>query len=104
MIWNAAISSEMTTLRSKGLEVAIAPIFRLDGHTGGINSVKFAVDSIRVASGSDDGSIRLWDFSGGSTPVPSGHSDVVSGVTAVVRGECGCSISINGQLKYWDCR
>jgi WD40 repeat protein len=104
MIWNAAMSEEMTTLRAKGLEVAIAPIFRLDGHSGGINSVKFAVDSIRVASGSDDGSIRLWDFSGGSTPVPSGHSDVVSGVTAVVRGECGCSVSINGQLKYWDCR
>jgi WD40 repeat protein len=104
MIWNAIMSDEMITLRSKGLEVAIAPIFRLDGHTGGINSVKFAVDSIRVASGSDDGSIRLWDFSGGSTPVPSGHSDVVSGVTAVVRGECGCSVSINGQLKYWDCR
>jgi WD40 repeat protein len=104
MIWNASISPEMAALRSKGLEVAISPLFRLEGHTGGINSVKFAVDSIRVASGSDDGSIRLWDFSGGSTPVPSGHSDVVSGVTAVKRGECGCSVSINGQLKYWDCR
>ena len=104
MIWNASISPEMAALRSKGLEVAISPLFRLEGHTGGVNSVKFAVDSIRVASGSDDGSIRLWDFSGGSTPVPSGHSDVVSGVTAVKRGECGCSVSINGQLKYWDCR
>lgn len=104
MIWNATISPELATLRAKGLEVSISPIFRLEGHTGGINSVKFAVDSIRVASGSDDGSIRLWDFSGGSTPTPSGHTDIVAGVTAVTRGECGCSVSINGQLKYWDCR
>jgi WD40 repeat protein len=104
MIWNAVISPDMAALRSKGLEVAIAPLFRLEGHTGGINCVKFAVDSIRVASGSDDCSIRLWDFSGGSTPAPSGHSDIVSGVTAVPRGECACSVSINGQLKYWDCR
>jgi WD40 repeat protein len=37
-------------------------ICRLVGHTMGINSVAFSKDGHRALSGSDDGTVRLWQL------------------------------------------
>lgn len=36
-----------------------------DAHSGRIDSIDFSPDGMRVVSGSDDGTIRLWDSGGG---------------------------------------
>ena len=39
----------------------------LSGHTGSVLSVAYSPDGRIIASGSDDGAIRLWDVSTGET-------------------------------------
>jgi WD40 repeat protein len=54
----------------------------LEGHSRGVNSVAFSPDGKLVASGSDDGTVRLWDAATGAPhgePLE-GHSDQVRSV------------------------
>lgn len=43
------------------------PIQTYREHTGAINSVQLSPDSKWVASGGEDGSLRLWDIASGKT-------------------------------------
>lgn len=40
--------------------IAIAPVAQFDGHTGPIRAVCFSPDAKTLASGSDDGTVRVW--------------------------------------------
>ena len=35
---------------------------KLDGHTGKVNAVSWSVDGTQLVSGSDDGTVRIWDM------------------------------------------
>jgi WD40 repeat protein len=43
-----------------------APLQRLEDHSGGVESVAFSPDGKQVVSGSDSGTIRLWDTATGA--------------------------------------
>jgi len=53
----------------------------LEGHSDGVTSVAFSRDSTRLASASDDGTVKIWDASSGKClQTLEGHSDGVKSV------------------------
>lgn len=50
IVWDAAVNA--------GTE----PVLIFEGHTAGINDVIWSPDGAHLASGSDDGTVLLWDL------------------------------------------
>eukprot|EP01111_Echinosteliopsis_oligospora_P010622 TRINITY_DN335_c0_g1_i1.p1 TRINITY_DN335_c0_g1~~TRINITY_DN335_c0_g1_i1.p1 ORF type:complete len:469 (-),score=118.53 TRINITY_DN335_c0_g1_i1:100-1506(-) len=75
----------------------------LRGHTGVVKCIDYDPSLSRVASGSCDGSIRIWDVSKGKKKcvnVLEGHTNWVRGVQAT--GNLLVSASSDRTLKLWD--
>jgi WD40 repeat protein/tRNA A-37 threonylcarbamoyl transferase component Bud32 len=79
----------------------------LRGHTGYVRSVVYSPDSTRLASASDDNTVKLWDArSGTEIATLRGHTDRVNAVVfspdgsrlASAAGEWGKP----GEVKLWD--
>ncbi len=76
----------------------------LHGHTTAVNSIDFSPDGICIASGDDDGTIKLWDVLTGE-PLPlnlTGHTDSVNSVVFSPNGAILASGSRDQAIKLWD--
>jgi WD40 repeat protein len=91
------------TLRSlfKGLGIGATRTFA--GHTGPVNSVVISPDGRSALSGSDDGTLKLWDLAAGKELRSfAGHMHRVNSVAISPDGRSALSGSGDGTLKLWD--
>jgi WD40 repeat protein len=77
----------------------------LQGHTGAVTAVAFCPDGKTFASGSRDGTVKLWDLATGQELITLEHSGEVRCVTFAASGRAlatgGESIRKTGEVFLW---
>ncbi|KAM0360221.1 hypothetical protein ACHAPK_011865, partial [Fusarium culmorum] len=80
-----------------------ACLLTLEGHSDNINSLVFSHDSKKVASGSHDDTIRIWDAETGECErVLEGHSESVHSVVFSHDSKKVASGSYDDTIRIWD--
>lgn len=75
----------------------------LKGHPNAVTCLAFSPDSRTVASGSADGTIKLWDVAAGKEHATlTGHTDVVHSVAFSPDNRMVASGSYDGTIKLWE--
>src|SRR5262249_46597310 len=73
------------------------------GHSELVRSVVFSPDGKRLASASDDPTVKVWDAATGQELLTlEGHARGVNSVAYSPDGRCLASASWDGTLKIWD--
>jgi WD40 repeat protein len=76
---------------------------RLSGNTEAVRSVAFSSDGKVFASGSDDNTIKIWDFATRKVITTlTGHNRPVLGVSFSPDGKTLFSCSADSTIKFWD--
>ena len=75
----------------------------MTGHLGYVYSVNYSPDATRIASGSNDGTIRIWDAETfEQVAVLRGHESYVHSVAFSPDGTMLASGSGDGTIRIWD--
>ncbi len=76
---------------------------QLEGHTDRVGSVAWSPDGSRLASGSDDTTVRIWDpLSGAALRTLAGHTRRVRTVDWSADGRYLISGGSDGEIRIWD--
>ncbi len=86
-----------------GVDQEIQPIRTLYGHTGAVCSVAFSPDGKILASGGDDGLVKLWDVATGNLlRVLLRHTKSVYSVAFSPDGKMLASGSLDNTITVWE--
>ena len=83
-------------------EISPHHIAILDEHTAGVLSVSFSPDGTILASGSWDGTVKLWNVATRENVATLPHTAEVLSVSFSTNGEILASGSVDGTVKLWD--
>jgi hypothetical protein len=87
-------------VRADGGAIAVAR--KLQGHTEGVRSLAFSPCGQKLASASNDRTVRLWSVaSGACLRVLRGHTDYLTGVAFFPNGKQLASCSIDKTVRIW---
>ena len=77
----------------------------VSGHTGAVSSLAFKPNSYRLASGSADNTVRIWDVGNNNRQhvrTLRGHTDYISSVAWSPDGRTLASASWDGTVRLWN--
>ncbi|TIB05736.1 hypothetical protein E3P96_00955 [Wallemia ichthyophaga] len=78
-------------------------VLKQQGHYSDMNTVSYAPDGQLVATGGDDGKVKLWNLSSGFCTVTfSDHSAAISQVEFAKQGKVLLSASLDGTVRAYD--
>jgi len=100
---SAFFKSKLPKDNTNSEQIPVAPAkFLLQGHRGIINSIKFNPVYCILASGSEDGSIRIWDYESGKLEkILKGHTGSVNYLSFNSLGTLLSSGSNDTLIKIW---
>jgi WD40 repeat protein len=75
----------------------------LEGHTGAVKTVAIIPNGRNIISGSDDRTLRIWDWTSGTSKKPlKDHRNWVQAVITTPDGQQVVSGSTDGTIKVWN--
>ncbi len=84
-------------------EPVIEPLAVLRGHTDAVYAVAVTPDGKKVASGSEDETLKIWDLDSGQyLTTPKGHTGTIYNATVTPDGKKVVSGSQDRTLRIWD--
>ena len=73
----------------------------LKGQSRGVRCLRYSVSGTHAVSGSEDGTVRIWDLETSEARVLEGHEDWVQGVAISPDGRWLASASLDATIKVW---
>lgn len=94
-------SPEPVTETTRSLKVTSTSV--LPGHTGAVNILVLSLDGQTLVSGSNDGTVRIWDLAtGGERQQLGGDGDRIQAVAISPNGSLFASGSSESEIRLWD--
>lgn len=80
----------------------LKPVKELAGHTGPVTSLQTYAAGAELVSGSQDGTVRVWNVMAGNAARQMNHGGPVEGLAVKADGQRIVSVSANNSGKIWN--